>query len=202
MKNLFTALFLSLVAQLAFAAPVNLVQNGDFETPVAGPGIVPGWLYAGGESYYGVDPDYSAAPQARPGLVFYEGAAVNPGYLSQNIATTAGTAYRLEFDLQRYGASGSPASNVTAFTFGALAAFSQTNTAGDWTHYIIDGLVAGPGAFTLLEFSSANVFDFTQLDNVSVTALDAVIAIPEPGTGFILGAAIGALVLARRRRAG
>lgn len=200
MRNLISAVFLALAAQLAMAAPVNLVQNGDFEIPVAGPGIVPGWNYTGGDSYFGVDADYLGSPLARPGLVFYDGAAANVGYLSQSIATVAGAAYRLEFDLQRYSLSGLPADNLAAFAFGAQAVFSQTDSSGDWTHYIVNGLVGGPGAFTLLQFSSVNAFDFTQLDNVSIMEVDGITPIAEPGTPLALAAAFAALALARRRR--
>ncbi len=202
MKNLFSAVFLSLAAQLAMAAPINLVQNGDFETAVAGPGIVPQWNYAGGDSYFGVDADYIGSPAARSGLVFYDGAAANTGFLSQNIATTAGAQYRLEFDLQRYGQSGLPASNLAAFVFGAATVFSETNVASDWTHFIIEGLIAGPGAFTILQFSSLNAFDFTQLDNVSLVEVDGATPVPEPAGTLTLFAALGALVLVRRRRPG
>ena len=106
MKNLHAAVFLSLVAQLASAAPVNLVQNGDFELAVAGPGNVPGWSYSGGDGYFGVDADYIGSPGTRPGQVFYDGAAVNTGLLAQSIATatrlatvTAASAPRAMCDL-------------------------------------------------------------------------------------------------------
>ncbi len=198
MKNLLVAVFLTLAAPLALAAPINLVQNGDFEIAVDNPGLVPGWNYSGGDSYFGVDADYIGSPLARPGLVFYDGAASNAGLLSQSIATTAGATYRLEFDLQRYGQSGLPADNLASFTFGAATVFSQVDLAEDWTHYIVNGLIGGAGGFTLLQFSSLNAFDFTQLDNV--TLVDTSISvIPEPGTPLTLAAALVALALMRRR---
>jgi hypothetical protein len=200
MRILLAAVCLSLAAQCAAAAPINLVQNGDFETAVAGPGIVPSWSYTGGDSYYGVDADYIGSPLARSGLVFYDGAAANTGYLTQSLATTTGASYRLEFDLQRYGASGLGADNLAAFSFGGLSVFNQVDSAGDWTHYIVNGLIGGPGAFTVLQFASVNAFDFTQLDNVSVVQVDGDTAVPEPGTPLMLAAALAALVAARRRR--
>jgi hypothetical protein len=198
MKKLIATVFLSLAAQLAAAAPINLVQNGDFEIAVANPGVVPGWGYAGGDNYFGVDADYIGSPAPRPGLVFYDGAAANAGILSQSIATTAGASYRLEFDLQRYNGSGLGVDNLAAFDFGAFAVFNQINMDGDWTHYVVNGLIGGPGAFTLLQFSSLNAFDFTQLDNVSVVET-SFISIPEPATPLTLAAALGALALLRRR---
>lgn len=200
MRNLLSAVLLSLAAQFASAAPINLVQNGDFEQAVAGPGDVPFWTYAGGDSYFGVDFDYIGSPAARPGYVFYDGAATNTGYLSQLIATVTGVSYQLAFDLQRYDNSGMAASNLAAVTFGGITVFSETNVSGDWTHYVINGLVGGAGSSTLLQFANLNAFDFNQLDNISLIALDGPLPVPEPATALTFAAAAGALVLTRRRR--
>lgn len=200
MKNLHAAVFLSLVAQLASAAPVNLVQNGDFELPVSGPGDVPGWNYAGGDSYYGVDADYIGSPGARPGQVFYDGAASNTGFLSQSIATIAGMRYVLEFDLQRYAGSGMPADNLASVNFGLSNVFYQEDVDGDWTHFTVSGLIGGAGASTLLQFANLNAFDFNQLDNVSLIEQERPNDVPEPATALAMAAALGALTLARRRR--
>lgn len=200
MKNLLSALLLCMVAQLAAADP-NLVQNGDFELAVAGPGDVPNWTYSGGDSYYGVDADYIGSPLAHSGQVFYDGAATNIGMLSQAIATTAGATYTLEFDLQRYAWSPLGVSNLSAVYFGGANVFFQEDTDGDWTHFIVTGLVGGPGASTLLQFSNINEFDFTQLDNISLVAAgpDDPTDVPEPATPLTMLAAIGACALIRRR---
>ena len=190
------AVAVGLAAQFATAAPINLVQNGDFEATGAGPGIVASWSYSGGDSYFGVDADYIGSPLARPGQVFYDGAASTPGVLSQSIATTAGTAYVLEFDLQRYGNSGLPASNLASVTFGGINVFSEQDHASDWTHFVVSGLLGGPGAFSLLQFTNLNAFDFNQLDNVSLVAIQPV---PEPGTLALLGLGLLGLGLSRRR---
>jgi hypothetical protein len=201
MKKLISVVFLSLATQLAWAAPVNLVQNGDFELPGAGPGMVPGWSYTDGDSYFGVDADYIGSPLARPGLVFYDGAATNTGLLAQSIATNAGTIYRLEFDLQRYASSpNNPIDNLAAIYFGGLTVFSQEDVAGDWTHFVISGLIGGPGASTLLQFANWNTFDFNQLDNVSLVEQDRPNDVPEPSTPLTLAAALAAITLVRRRR--
>jgi hypothetical protein len=202
MKNLYATVFLSLAAHLATAAPVNLVLNGDFETVPAGPGLVPGWTYSGGDSYFGVDADYIGSPLSRPGLVFYDGAATNPGLLSQSIATVAGMGYVLEFDLQRWAGGNNPVSNLASVNFGASNVFYQADTAGDWTHFTVSGLIGGPGAFTLLEFANLNVFDFNQLDNVSLVETGGGTGVPEPASPYVFGAALGAFALMRRRRPG
>lgn len=200
MRNLFSAVLLTLAAQFAQAAPINLIQNGDFEIAVASPGDVPGWTYSGGDSYFGVDADYIGSPGSRPGQVFYDGAALTTGYLSQLVATIAGTSYRLEFDLQRYDNSGQPADNLAAVRFGGLTVFNEINIAGDWTHYVVTGLVGGPGGTTLLEFANRNGFDFNQLDNISLIAVDGSTPVPEPATPLVLAAGVAALALTRRRR--
>ncbi|MFL6660240.1 MAG: PEP-CTERM sorting domain-containing protein [Massilia sp.] len=200
MKNFSIAVLLSVCAQLAWATPVNLVQNGDFEVAVAGPGTVPGWSYSGGDNYFGVDADYIGSPNARPGQVFYDGASANAGLLAQSIATTAGALYVLEFDLQRYSTSTNTASNMASVDFGGTNVFLQMNTVGDWTHFIIGGLIGGPGSTTMLQFSNLNAFDFNQLDNVSLIASDDPHTVPEPATPLMLAAAAAALALTRRRR--
>ncbi len=201
MKNLIVALLLCSVMQYAYAAPINLVQNGDFELPVALPGDVPTWSYSGGDSFFGVDADYIGSPLSRPGQVFYDGAATTMGMLGQAIATTAGATYVLEFDLQRYGGSGLPPSNTAAVYFGGNAVFFQQDIAGDWTHFTVSGLIAGPGASTLLQFANLNAYDFNQLDNVSLVALDPddPTDVPEPATPLNVALSIGALAWLRRR---
>lgn len=202
MKKLVSALLLTLAAQFALAVPINLVQNGDFELAVAGPGEVPMWTYSGGDSYFGVDADYIGSPLAHAGQVFYDGAATNTGMLSQLIATTAGAQYTLEFDLQRYAWSPMGVSNMSAVYFGGSTVFFQEDTHGDWTHFTITGLIGGPGASTLLRFANVNEFDFTQLDNISLVAVDPddPNPVPEPATPLTVLAAVGAIALLRRRR--
>ncbi len=200
MNKLIAALLLGLTAQLATAVPINLVQNGDFEAAVAGPGDVPSWNYSGGDSYFGVDADYLGSPAARPGQVFFDAAADNLGILSQSIATTAGAIYVLEFDLQRWANVGNAVDNLAAVSFGGTNVFYEEDVGGDWTHVMVSGLVGGPGAATLLQFSHFNVFDFIQIDNVSLFVREQDVDVPEPAVPMLLAAAIGACVLARRRR--
>ena len=200
MRNLLSAVLLSLAAQFAGAAPINLVQNGDFDNLVATPGDVPGWSYSGGDGYFGAGPDFIGSPASRPGFVFYDGAATNTGYLSQLIATVSGASYRLEFDLQRYDNSGMAPSNLAAVDFGGLTLFNEINVTGDWTHYVVNGLVGGAGGATLLRFANLNAVDFNQLDNVTLVALDGPVPVPEPAAPLAFAAAAGALVLTRRRR--
>jgi hypothetical protein len=200
-KLLAVTLLHAILGVTAAGAAPNLIDNGDFELPGGGPGLVPGWTYTDGDAYYGVDADYIGSPNARPGLVFYDGAATNIGLLSQIVDTTTGTSYRLEFDLQRYAStSTNPVDNFATIYFGGLTVFQQEDVAGDWTHFIVDGLIGGAGASTTLTFGNWNTWDFNQLDNITLVATDGPNDVPEPATALTLAAGLGALAMLRRRR--
>jgi hypothetical protein len=211
-KKVSAALFLvlGLGVQMAFAAPVNIVTNGDFES--GGPMSVPGWtmapdpdsvVFAGGQS---VGTDFSGSPNAHSGKVFNDAAYNTVGYISQNLMTTIGAVYKLEFDLQRFGNPTNPVDNFAQVSFGGVVLFQQTNVDADWMHFVFDNLIA-TSALTSLQFGNRNYWDYNQLDNVSVVDT-AVVApppdpgrIPEPASAALVLAGLGLLGRTRRRQA-
>jgi hypothetical protein len=200
---LFSALGLS--AQALWATPVELVVNGDFET-----GTLGGWTQSGFTGYQTVSTDNFGTPLAHGGFVFSEGADSSNGYISQSIATAAGATYTLKFDLQRLDTrnAGDPLTNFEEVTFGAVTVFSQTNVAdNDWMSYTFNNL-AGTGGLLELKFAGRNVYNYIQLDNISLVA-DAVApgppgppagAVPEPASIAMLLLGLGALGWTRRKQ--
>jgi MYXO-CTERM domain-containing protein len=174
----------AIAAALCFvsAAQANLVTNGGFEA-----GDYSGWTLFGNTGIATIDSitPHSGLYTARFGV----GASVG---LSQDIATTPGTTYDVEFWFSTTGV----ASNFFVF---------------DWDGGPAEYLVANanPG-FATLHFSLPATqavttlgFGFTQfesgawrLDDVSVTAA----TVPLPGTVALAGLGLGALIRRRRSR--
>lgn len=201
---LFSALGLS--AQALWATPIELVVNGDFET-----GTLGGWSQSGLTGYQAVSTDTLGPVLTRhTGFVFSEGADISNGYISQTIATVAGATYTLKFDLQRLDTRGpgDPLTNFEEVTFGAVTVFSETNvTDNDWMSHTFNNL-AGTGGLVELKFGGRNVYNYIQLDNISLVA-DAVApgppgppagAVPEPASIAMLLLGLGALGWTRRKR--
>jgi hypothetical protein len=202
---LFTALGLS--AQALWATPVELVLNGDFET-----GDLGGWSQSGLTGYQAVSTDTLGPLLTRhTGFVFSEGADISNGYISQMIATSVGATYTLKFDLQRLDTrnAGDALTNFEEVTFGAVTVFSQINVAdNDWMSYTFNNLI-GTGGLVELKFGGRNVYNYIQLDNISLVA-DTVVgpgpsgppagAVPEPASIATLLLGLGALGWTRRKR--
>jgi len=192
----------ALLCAAAFGAPsafaANLVVDGNFaETSLSS------WTQGGDTSLQWVAFDYSGTPLSNLfNQVFWDGNSDSAGLLGQQIATHAGYKYRLEFDLLRFDTSygATPVVNDSQVLFNGAVVWHQTNTSGDWTHYVINNLSTDK-ASTWLQFSNRNLYDYTELDNVSLVLT----AVPEPSSALMLSLGLGGLLLAgraKRRRRG
>lgn len=198
MRKILPALLCAAVfgAPSAFAA--NLVVDGKFSDAT-----LTSWTQGGDTSLQWVGYDYSGTPLSNVfNQVFWDGNSASAGLLGQQIATHAGYKYTLEFDLQRFDSSYgvTPAVNDSQVLFNGAVVWHQTNTSGDWTHYVINNLSTDK-ASTWLQFSNRNLYDYTELDNVSLVLT----AVPEPSSALMLSLGLGGLLLAsraKRRRRG
>jgi len=207
----------------------NLLTNGSFELPpVAGyvfifPGstFVPGWTVAaqaGSAPGTHVQPTSNSAFGAQ-GVVASQGSQFvdltgnvgrGGGLVSNAFATSAGSLYRVSFDIGAFNVGGSPFGDVTVDLFiNNVFAQSFTNvlslkSAGsDWQSVSWDFAGTGGamtvGLFSSLLPSSSNLG--VGLDNVSVDILPA--AVPEPASWAMMlgGMGLAGAVLRRRRTA-
>jgi hypothetical protein len=209
MRNTFSALALVLCglwgASQATATPSycdtitnNLVTNCGFET-----GDFTGWTIGGytnnpGGNYYGVDSfdAHSGTSGAYMSQDFVDGGATTVS-LSQTLATAAGSEYLVSFFLEQDTAPTTGYTHSFSAMFGSATLLSLTptvalpGTVGAFTQYTFG--VAATGSSTVLKFAFENDDSYWSFDDVSVTVA------PEPSTFLLAGAALGGLMLLRRR---
>jgi len=194
----YVALSLAVTLGIAWADPLpNLVVNGGFET-----GSFSGWTVTGNTTpclFVGTTNDPRCIPTTGIGphsgnYAAELGNAGGDAFLSQNLATTAGTTYELTFWLavQNYGTP----LNDFSVTWNGKQIFSETNiTSQGYTEYEFTGLAA-TGNSTALTFGFRDDPSYLVLDDVSVVDPPST---PEPGTLGLFGAPL-VLALLRPRR--
>lgn len=194
----------ALIGLLVLAAPAvqaqNLVVNPGFET-----GDFTGWTATGGDPNNppivdgGADGDigHNSTYAASLGAV-----APDTQELSQTLATQIGQAYTLTFFAQ------TPEFNNPPGFPNSLAVYFDGNLVGgpfqvpdDPNYQEYSYQVTASSTNALLRFVVSNDPDYTQLDDISVTALAAPAAVPEPGPlALLLGSGLGGSLLLRSRR--
>jgi hypothetical protein len=184
-------------ASTAWAGPVshefgpNLVTNGSFEasSTVAGSGFTTSGQFTSEGFDYFIDTDPA---DAHSGSNSFAGGAVGGlGFLTQTIATTAGTAYNIHFWIANF--SGFADGTALQVLWNGQQVYSATDILGSgYTEIVIDPLATS--ALTTLSFGLQDDSFFLNLDDISVRA------VPEPAELVLLLAGFAAAASMRRRR--
>ena len=203
MARVRNGLLAAFAATALFAAPAHatqLVTNGNFEAD-PGDGSITGWSVSG----VGVADDQVFFNSATHDAIFTATSDdLNPGVLSQDLATTPGGAYTLQFALMNEGLGLFDNFFVSfggfSTTIGGLDV-SAALTGGAFTPFSFNILGADiTGTTTTLTFQGVQDPTFGSpfnLDDVSVTPAGGV---PEPDTWALMIAGFGMLGYALRRR--
>ena len=182
-------LFAAFAATIALGSPniasaaTELVTNGDFST-----NDFTGWSPYGVQSWSGV----------YKGVAFFGPFVAAPGGITQTIATVAGTAYTLSFDLELLDDHGVKSHNLFDAFVNDDSVVSLTDEIAPqaFKTYTYNFVATGP---TLLNFEFADDPQFWEFDNVSVKALDAM-SVPEVATWAMMIVGVGLAGSAMRRK--
>ena len=176
---------------LVFCNPAraDLVTNGGFET-----GDFTGWTQTGNTSFNGVQaPGPGPTVHSGNASAFF-GPIGSLGGISQNLATTAGTQYRIDLFLLPDG--GTP--SAFSVTFGGTTLTSLTNLAASSSFIQFTFLATATSANTVLGLNFRDDPGFMFLDDVSVNNVPLPAALPLFATGL---GALGLLSWRRKRKA-
>jgi len=193
MKNSRPLSSLAFAAAVAFvlalpvrADPPNLVVNGGFET-----GDLTGWTHSGNTSLGSVvlSPVHSGAH------AYSDGAVGSLGFISQDLTTTPGGSYTLDFWLSNPGGAGT---EFRVSWDGNIIDDFVDSAGFGWTEYIYPELVASSGA-TSLGFGFRQDPSYWRLDDVSVQANEVPEVPDSTFTASLLGLGLAGLAALRRK---
>ena len=180
----------SLVAAAALlagsAVHAEFVFNGGFEI-----GQGDGWTLSG-NTVFTVFDDF--APQSGSMAAGFGAPPTDPAGLSQTLATTAGSLYRVSFWLQNGTAGTANQPNFFSLNWDGGAVEAQLSNADAFAYTQYDYEFVASSSATELAFSFANFAAYWDLDNVSVSA------VPEPSGAALLALGMLACGVATSRR--
>ena len=168
----------------------NLVTNGGFENTsiIAGSGWTPTAFIAEGFDYL---IDTTASDAFRGSNSFAGGGIGAPGFISQTIATHAGSNYNIHLWIANF--SGFADGTAIQVLWDGKVVYSETDIlASGYREIVIDPMATG--VFTTLSIGLQDDSFFLNIDNISVRV------VPEPATFALVLGALGAAAATRRRR--
>jgi hypothetical protein len=175
----------------AFAGPVsgergpNLVVNGGFE---ASSTVPTGWTTTGFGGFDSIDTNPAHAHSGTNS--FSSGAVGAPGFISQTIATVAGTSYNIHLWLANF--SGFAGDTEIQILWGGNLVYDKTDILGfGYNEIVVDPLATG--AATTLSIGLRDDSDFLNIDDVSVRA------VAEPASLALLMLGLAGIGVARRK---
>jgi len=172
------------------ATPMDLIQNGGFET-----GDFSNWTVSGNMGFVKVLPGFG---HAGSNYAAGNGAVGSLGYISQLINTVPGAVYDVSFWLSNVAnESNLVLPNYFELLAGNQSVFSLANFALPFPYTNFTGTFTATGAQTNVQFAFMHTPWMWLLDDVSATQRNGV---PEPLSLGLVGSGLLALGLLRRRR--
>jgi len=166
----------------------NIVANCGFET-----GTFASWTQSGNTGFAGVS---GGGVENSGDFGAFFGPVGSLGFITQNLPTTAGGTYDLEFWLRNL--NGNPTNRFQASWDGVIIFSFDNAPASPYTMYTVAGLTAS-SASTPLQFGFRHDPSFWYFDDVSVVGAAAA-AVPGPSSLLLIGSGLAGLAILWRRR--